>query len=612
MSYLDPVLPIAPDECPTSYVSRLAVAHFEQSAQEFCTLVGVPFRGIVAGRADAFQALAELTRIPAAELARNAIRTDEAGTTLRGERLLRLNIRRSQVFVCPECLQGDIATSRSPPKQAVYGRIIWRLAAVHTCPMHDVALAEIAHADVTTMYDFAALVAPALANLPRLVADAVRRPAAGLERYVAERLQGTSGRPALLDSLDLFAAIKTCEMFGAAALYSRKHNLKALTPEQWRVCGGKGFDIVRDGEHGIRTFLARMNASYQESRVPNEGPRARFGKLHEWLTAVGQQSSYRPIRDLVRRCVIETMPLGPPTKLFGTVIEERRVHSIRTASLETGMHPMGLRKALEATGIIDAHQRRLRDHRVLFDSGKARPVLKMLKGAISLKEAETYTNAGRVHTKLLLEHGFIEPVLGHAAKKLKTLLFAPAELDGFLDRLLAGAEPVTKAPAGMMGIAKTAKRVNCSAIAIVRGVLDGKIRRRARLDGERGYTALLVDLAEVRQYVRKPAPDGLTLEAVMVEMSTFHGVVRALIDNGNLPTYRAINSVNNAAVRLVARKDLVAFRSKYVQLAELAESAGQHPRAVRAALRRKGIEPAPELPKATYKALFYRRAEVER
>jgi hypothetical protein len=610
MNFIDPVLPISEDECPTSYISRLSRANFVQSAHQFCHLIGLPFRGIVTGCMDTFKALSRLTAIPAEDLARNALRTNKFGTTLRDERLLRYNIRRSQVFICPDCLKADISTSRRPPDQAAYGRILWRIAGVHTCPEHGIALTEIARADTGTMYDFATLTSRRLDDLPKLADEAERRPASGLERYIADRLRGTSGRSGFLDGLDLFAAIKTCEIFGAASLFGRKHNLKTLLPPQWRICGGKGFDIVQAGEPAIRAFVAEMNASYVESRVPNEGPHARFGKLYEWIAAVGDQPSYRPVRDLVRHCIIDTMPIGPPTELFGTVVEERRIHSIRTASLEIGMHAMPLRKALEAAGVISVNQRKLQDHRVLFDAQKAQPILDKLNGAISLKQAEAYTNAGRVHTKLLYEHGFIHPVLGDAAKKLKTLLFAPADLDRFLESLLIDAQPVVEPCPTMMGIAKAAKHANCSAMVIIRGVLDGELSKKARIIGERGYAALLVDLAEVRHHVRKPGLDGLTLEAVMTELGTFHAVVRALVDNGKLLTYGASHPVNNQPLTLVSRAELDAFKKKYVSLAELAERGRKHPRAVRAALEQIGIVPDPELDKATYRIIFYRRAEV--
>jgi hypothetical protein len=505
MSWLYPVLPIAADECPTSYVSRLAKANFANSVREFCRDIGLAFQGIAAGSADAFDFLAELTGIRRPDLEKNAIHSGSKATSLRGEKLLRPSIRRSQVLVCPECLKADVQGSRLPAEQAAYGRIMWRVVAVQTCPVHGLALVEIARADAASIYDFSLLVRPHLQGLDRLATTATRRPASGLEYYVVDRLDGVPGRSAWLDRLDLFAAIKTAEMFGVAALFPRKHNLKTLTADDWRRAGAAGFEIVSGGERGIRDFLVQMHGSYRESRVPNEGPHARYGKLHEWMAAVGDQPPYMAVRDLLHRCIVEMMPLGPGDVVFGQQVRDRVLHSIRTASLQTGMHPMPLRRALVASGIIGADQKRLKDHRVLFDARRAQPILAKLTGALPLKEAENYLNAGRVHTKLLLDHGFIKPLLGDAAKKLKATLFVPADLDRFMARLLAEAKPVAKAE-GMATIPKAAKHANCSAMDIVPLVLDCKLKKIARLTQTRGYLSLLVDVDEVRGHVRKPKP----------------------------------------------------------------------------------------------------------
>jgi hypothetical protein len=609
MSKLDPIIPLEPGECPVAFVSRLAHVNFSHSMREFCRDLGLSFRGIVNGCVDALTRVAELTEMPVAALMRNAVRNDGEQLTIRGERLVRPNLRRSRVHICPQCLIADISASPLRADRAVYGRMNWRLAAVWTCPAHEVELVEVAQADASMMYDFSLLVRPRLNDLDRLAETVVKRPASNLERYILARVNGAARRPVWLDNLDLHAAIKVSEMFGAVATFGRKHNLKTLTPDDWRVAGGKGFNIVSAGETGIRAFLAEMYDSYKESRVPNEGPHARFGKLHDWLASVADDPPYRPVLDLVRRCIVETMPLGPSEKLFGKVVKKRHLHSIRTASLETGMHAAPLRRVLQATGIIPAGQENLQDHRVLFDADGARDVLAKAAGALSLKEAESYLNAGRVHTKLLLGHGFIRPFLGSAADLLKAILFTRADLDRFLADLLRHATPVDAVPAGMAGIAKAAKRSNCSAMEIVDLILHGKLTRVARRAVVAGYAAVLVDVDEVRSHVRGPAADGMTARQVMTELGTFHAVVRALIDQDDLPTTRVTNPLNRTPVDLVSRADFDEFRRTYVSLSELARTRRVHPRPLRTELTRKGITPA--LDRENYHTDFYLRADFE-
>jgi hypothetical protein len=609
MSYLDPVVPLAPDECTISFVSRLACANFARSMRQFCYDLKLSYRGVVNGFIDTLSRISDLSGIPVATLMWNAIGSDKDERSIRGEKLVRTSLNHSHVYVCPKCLRADIAASKLRADQAIYGRMAWRIAAVRTCPVHKLALVELAQANITTMYDFSLLVRPKLDDLGRLAELAVKRPASGLEQYIFSRLDAAPGRPGWLDALEFHAAIKVCEVFGAVAVFGRKQNLKTLSPDDWYAAGSKGFEIAAAGEIGIGAFLADMHGTYRESRVPNEGAHARFGRLYDWVASVADDPVYAPVHDLVRRCIIETMPLGPGDELFGEPVRTRHLHSIRTASLETGMHSKPLRRILVATGIIPADQDGLHDHRVLFDANAAREVLAKAAGALSLKEAEGYLNAGRVHAKLLLEHGFIRPFLGAAAGQTKWILFVRADLDQFLADLLRQATPVDAVPDGMADIAKAAKRSNCGAMEIVDLILHGKLVRVARRAAVAGYGAVLVDVDEVRGHVRGPAADGLTGRQVMAELGTFHAVVRALIDERKLPTRRAINPLNRSPVRLVDRADLDTFRRTYVPLSELAKKRRAHPRTIRMELEAKGIKPA--LDKNIYHVIFYRRVDVE-
>jgi hypothetical protein len=150
----------------------------------------------------------------------------------RGERLTRFSLRRMRVAVCPERLKHDIANTNSQPQLAPYGRALWQIDAIKTCPTRDLALVTIAE-DMTPgqMHDFTHHAAPALAGLDHLIGQAERRRPTGLEIYVLTRLGGERRSP-YLDSLDLFVAIKTCELLGAVDLFGRTANLNRLTDEE--------------------------------------------------------------------------------------------------------------------------------------------------------------------------------------------------------------------------------------------------------------------------------------------------------------------------------------------------------------------------------------------
>jgi hypothetical protein len=61
---------------------------------------------------------------------------------------------------------------------------------------------------------------------------------------------------------------------------------------------------------------------------------------------------------------------------------------------------------------------------------------------------------------------------------------------------------------------------------VVRLILDGKLVRKWRLRGERGYMAVLVDVTEVRALVRGPDHGGLTGIEIKDKLSTTAKVAR--------------------------------------------------------------------------------------
>jgi hypothetical protein len=86
------------------------------------------------------------------------------------------------------------------------------------------------------------------------------------------------------------------------------------------------------------------------------GPRLVFGRLYEWLAHESDDAAYEPLRDIIRRHVIETMPLGPGDDVFGREVTVRRLHSVRSASLEMDVHPkrpprLGRRAGTSSDGI---------------------------------------------------------------------------------------------------------------------------------------------------------------------------------------------------------------------------------------------------------------------
>jgi len=594
-------------ETPVSFVSRMALLHRAPSARSFCLDMGMPFQGIVDGDDAALTVLARLTGQPVELLTGSAIRRMGTGFNLKGQELLRTSLRRARVMVCPRCLLEDLA--HGSEAWMVGGRVTWLLDSIRSCGRHRVGLVQVAHTSTpATLHDFAANLAPTLPSIPQLAEQAPDAPLTGLETYLLGRLDGQSG-PGWLDALPWHAAARTCEMIGAVAAFGPMAPIRSFGDKEWRQAGAAGFRIATDGKKGIRTFLEEMHRSNLGHRIDKTGPQAWFGRLHMWLTDTQNDPVYDPLRDIIIDFVQDTVPVGPEHQFFGRpVVEARRLHSIRTAALETGLHPKRLRRVLAATGVIPTDHKRLSDDSVVFDANRAAATLARAQRAISHREAETHLNAGRVHTQILRDHGFISPFAASGKEGLKYHAYDPVELDAFLASLLRDAAPIMAFEPPVYGIAEAARRANCGAAEIVRLILDRQLAWVGCKVGDRGYASVLVNADEIKRLVRGNHGDDLTFEAVRDHLRTADRVIHALVRDGFLPTRQAISPLNRCPYTAVPRQALAAFIAEYGSLHEIARERGLHFLVLKKRLDANGIEPA--LDRSRIPALFYRRQDI--
>lgn len=270
--------------------------------------------------------------------------------------------------------------------------------------------------------------------------------------------------------------------------------------------------------------------------------------------------------------------------------------------MEARLHPKRLRRVLTAAGIISEGQASLPDQRVVFAAENVSSLVMKARDALSLPEVVEYLNAPRAQAALLAKNKFIEPHVeaGHAGARDR---YAIADLDGFLSRLLAGSASVSKPKPSHGSIPVAAKAACCSATEIIRLVLDRKLKWTGHLLGTEGYLSLLVDVNEVRMHVRGPETGGVSLRQVAAMLETNDLVVRALINNGALATFMAINPVNRCPQVMVKREEVARFQKTYISLYRLARDRHQHIKMVKTELKAAGIKPAFNTVKI--KATFY-------
>jgi hypothetical protein len=530
---------------------------------------------------------------------------------IRGEALVRGSLRRATVAICPKCLASDIADAPGLRAElAPYQRALWQIAAVKTCPIHTTPLVVL-DKDLTPnlLHDWSRHVGKVLPQLARLVSNAETRPLTGLESYVTMRVAHGPVGGRLLDTFALHVAIAASELFGAVATLGRRVNLKRLTDEEWRVAGGAGSDIFAGGSAGVAAFLEDLRRTYPYSGAGTEGPQAVFGRIYQVLEFGRADKAFDPLRDLVGNFIRTRFPVGPGNVVFGKPVERRVLHSIRTLSIETKLHPKRLRKLLEAANLLSEGSGDLVDGNCLFDAVRGSSVsLAASAATLSVRKAGEYLNAPRVQRERLYRAGIIVPRI-KGAEHGAADQFAPEDLDAFLARLLAGARPVKAAAEGRVTIPQAAHRAFCMSEDLVRLILDGKVQQKWKLAGERGYMSVLLDLDEVRALVRGPDHGGLTGTAISDRLRVADRVAAALIKHGHLKSITVVNPINRCPTVVVPAHEVERFEREFVSLFAIARQRRRHFILVKKELNAAGVKPALDPEKVG--ATFYRRADVK-
>lgn len=605
MNHLPPSLTTAfmHGETPASFCSRIA-AIVGRSARRFCSDFGLAFQDIVDGRREALSALATLSGAAEDALVSNAIvRHEPREFTYRGHHLVRDAMSRAALRVCPHCLRNDISEGRGPVHSRPYGRAIWLIESIRTCPEHNVALSVISADDPPhRMHDFSLLVQPRLSTIGEMAEHASTRVPSSLERYLLRRLDGNA-EDSWLNEMPFHAVAKSSEVIGAVTVVGPDYSVEEMTDALWHRSGGVGFDILTRGKGGLRDLLMGLQEAFPGERI---GLRSMYGRLQSWLGHDTDDSAYDPLRQMLAEVAAETMPLPAGRGAFGHQVEGRRLHSLRSASKTFGIHRKRLRKLLFRAGYITEEALSLPDERVQFSADAASEFLAKVGRSMSLKQARDYLGLPRPLEQHLLKAGILVPFIEGAKGEIDHA-FDPKDLDDLLARLARGAQAAGAEDENLVSVSKAASRACVSGVDVVRLLLDGRLAT-VRLDaGERTFAAIRVDPGEVTAAM-KPERGGLSLRQVEKKMEASTAVVKALVDLSILPSRTIVNPVSRQTQRIVEEADLDEFLSRYISARNLALQHSMYLGDLTASLRRLGIAPAFKAEEV--KATFFKLSEV--
>jgi hypothetical protein len=610
-------LPLAPSyrsgEPPTAYASRIAAA-YGLEAKEFCGDQGIRRLDLANGTAEALAKLAALGGADPADLARSAFfRTDAYGFEHRGHDVRRDDLTADRLDVCARCLLDDVGRAGAPsPGGACFLRAEWCLDVVETCPIHACALVTLhRQPGFAYRFDFSNVLDAASGRLGEMAEKAEARVPTALQDYVLARLEGIGGQAPFLDNMGLAAAIRTCEMLGAAACFGGTAERDKLDASGLRRARIRGFEIGSRGKEGIEELLKAMTTAHARRRttVADQAARQAFAALHDYLHVNPRRPNWKgpafaALRTVLADFIKASFPLKPGDNVLGEIIAERKLHSVTSLAKEIGCGAQRVRKVLLLTGLIGEDQAGLANPNIVFDGAEGARIMRDSVAGLPYRGAASHIGTGRHQVRMFVEAKFFEPIADGALGLRAT--FAPATLDAFVAALLKIARPVRRKVRHHATMREAARKAMCTQADVAGLILNRRLKWVGSLGPMRDYRSILVDAREVRAMVH-----GLDSATVSVpEFAERFGIkkqaAQRLVKEGHVEC-GSVECAGHRATRIpVAEAD--AFQRRYVSLGELRRVRGLHHTTVKKALEQMGIPPVFDPKKVL--AHFYLRGDL--
>ncbi len=573
-----------PRETAFSYMSRLAAAN-KVDFRDFGVELGIPFQRILDGEQDTIRLLAVLGG------AHHECLQHWSGTKLEGRRhelcgeiYPAKTIRSPEIRGCPICLKQDASASERSPENSMAVRGHWLVPHVTICLAHAHPLVPLwRETRPFARYNTVAQFQPIA---PAIIAgefDRDIRELTDFDEWLEDRLVD-GPENGWLDLHPLHAASTFCFLLGSARMRHETTAPSDVHPEDRWALLQMGYEVAQHGPKSITTALQRLQDLPGD---PHQGPKAIYPVLYDRLSRdYVDVPAYAPFRAILRDHLLETWPLNAGDDLLGEPVERRRLHSVRSASRETGIDPRRMRKMLEGAGMLNDDRP---DAWAVFDADAAASLLDSLTTLLPAKSFAEGLCMSRSQFDRLAEDGVLAPKLTDATTKN---IWDPREGQAFIDSLLAGAEPLRQAQHGWEHISKSAARLKIRPGDIVKAIHKGRIRRVGNHSDFDGYKAIYVYHDEVSAALSDDGPAAMSLEIFAKTVGIGQPVfLNRLVSNGHTTATSIRNPRTRAMQRYFTEADSVQFHEKFYTFRTMSRAHGRSWQQMSALLAAAGVDP---------------------
>lgn len=551
------VLPVMPGDTPIGYASKVALG-IGRNLRLFLRDIGSDFQRLVDGEAETVEQLCRACGITSTVFSETTLVTLPGRRfSLGGHQLLMDQIQREHLRLCPCCVDEQV--SQHGGVLSVTANAYWHLVPLYACPTHNVPIATVPASNGSRRHahDFAWRLQDAIHSGSFHAADRTRATPSSLIGYVLDVLKGEPGNH-WLSCMPLYAAIKVAQLAGAETMGINERRWGGMSQATLHEVGGVGFEILREGEVGLRKIFSEAQSRYFDKHSYS-GKLSMFGRLYRFLAEDSDDPAFEPAREVLRRHIIEEMPVGPGDTALGKPVQSRIVHSVRSVAPELGLNTVTAGRRLVRVGILDGSTEHLSPDQRTFEVAKHAIMLARLKTALLRGDAGRYLGIPRIFPGV---DALLDMVGSLNIEKTPTTqqLYAKDDLDRFLAYFREKAQPTSDVE-GFEVVATAASKAKTSIVAILEMIQDGRLQDIRISPGHDGITAVMVRPLDVRDCLLQQRTWVTLIEAkniLRVSQATLREVVRLEL----LPTLKAPRHG-------IEMKELEAFSQRYITMSEI-------------------------------------------
>ena len=607
-----PVLPPIDGETLISYLNRAAWFHTGQPVRSFLSMLEMPQTALLSVKDMTLMRIADITGLSDEALRQMTfLSLGSRMRTVRGEVVHAEFANFDLIRFCPSCLLED-GRSEGPTAGFRIGRLAWHIEHVRVCPQHGTALHVRKVAGFYQRFQLMSEVAPADAELEKLVAEAKPEKVSALQTYVLDRLAGKPG-PQWLDDQPIDLAARACEMLGIILVAGTHVNLNKLTLSDWNKAGDVGFGFAARGAHGIREALDEGYNRAVKAGLKG-GPQHIFGRLYQWLQFNKNEKSKGPVSDVVRDYVLDNFPIAKGTQLMGQVVDCQRVHSIHSLAKVSGEHPKTVNRAVILAGLAKGDPNKA-SVRTVFDAEAGVALFDRIRDSIPTNHLPKYLNCNRTQAETLVRSGVIPRLFDIPESQASFLRnVARKDADAFLDSLFRAVTIKTAPHDGMLEIVAAAEASRWPVLDIIKAILDGHLTRVGCLDRDLRFKGIVVDPEEIKVVLAQLGDQGMlsvdeAAKRLRISPSKLEFLAKQT-DKGGAPYLASVTFTNAKGVqkRSIPVANLDAFLDRHVSLTDLAVELGLPVKTLGADLAARGINPI--APNRLVGRYYFRRSDL--